>query len=185
MTTAILPAFEYAATDKARDGTFVRIRAIRPDDGERLIEAFRHLTPESIRARWHASKPLPTAGEIAAEIECDPERHVALVATVWIEGSERIVGLASYFVDQWTEPRRAEIAFAVLDAWQGRGIGTLLFAHLARVARRAGVDELYAEVLVSNHRMLRVFRTSGLPAAIEWGVPEARVRIRLSRSCAA
>ena len=181
MTTTAPLAFEYAASDKARDGTFVRIRAIRPDDGERLVASFRQLSPESIRARWHASKADLTAGEIAAEIDCDPEAHVALVATVWIEGSERIVGMASYFVDQWTEPRRAEIAFAVLDAWQGRGIGTLLFAHLSRVALRAGVDELYGEVLTSNRRMLRVFQHSGLPTAIEWGVPEARARIRLSR----
>jgi GNAT superfamily N-acetyltransferase len=181
MTTAILPSFEYAATDKARDGTFIRIRTIRPDDRDRLIETFRQLSPESIRARWHGAKSALAAGEIAAETDIDPEAHVGLVATVWIDGRERIVGLASYFVDPWTEPRRAEIAFTVLDAWQERGIGTLLFAHLARIARGAGVDELYAEVLSSNHRMLRIIRRSALKAAVDWSGPDVLARVDLGR----
>jgi GNAT superfamily N-acetyltransferase len=181
MDTAAPPAFDYAATDKARDGTFVRIRSIRPDDRNELVETFRQLSPESIRARWHGAKAALAAGDIAAETDLDPDTHVGLVATVWIEGRERIVGLASYFVDPWTEPRRAEIAFTVLDAWQGRGIGTLLFAHLARIARRAGVDELYAEVLSSNHRMLRIIRRSAWKAEVDWSGPDILARVDLGR----
>ena len=88
MTTAAPPRFDYVALDKARDGTFLRIRAIRPDDRERLSEVFRRLSPESLRARWHGAKLGITAGEIVSEIELDPEVHVGLVATVWIEGRE-------------------------------------------------------------------------------------------------
>ncbi len=113
----------YTAADKTRDGTFVRIRAIRPDDSGRLESRL-------------------TAGGIVEEIDIDPAVHVGLAATVWIEGEERIVGLASYFVDPWSEPRRAEVAFVVLDEWQGRGIGSLLFAHLAEIALRLGIDVL-------------------------------------------
>ena len=68
----------------------------------------------------------------------DPNVYVDLVATVWIEGSERNVGRASLFVDTWHEPGRAELK--VLDAWQGRGIDSLLFAHLVRVARKCEID---------------------------------------------
>lgn len=136
----------YTAHDKSRDGTFIRVRAIRADDPERLIESF---------------------PQLAAETGIDPAVHVGLVATVWIEGSERIVGLAGYSVDPWTEPRRAEAAFEVLDEWQGRGIGTILLAHLARVARGAGVDVLYGTVQDPNPRMMRLFEGSGLPLTVE------------------
>jgi GNAT superfamily N-acetyltransferase len=112
----------FVVRDKSRDGTFVRIRAVGPDDRERLIEGF---------AR---------AGEIATETAVDPDVHVALVATVWIDGGERIVGLASFSVDPWSEPRRAGVAVTVLDAWRGRGIGSLLTAHLVRIARACGVS---------------------------------------------
>lgn len=169
----------YAAHDKSRDGTFVRIRATRPDDRERLTEAFTRLSSDSIRARWHGMKSAMTAGEIAAETAIDPDVHMGLVATVWIGGSERIVGLASCFVDPWSEPRRAETAFTVLDEWQGRGIATLLFGHLVRLARRAGVDVLYAIVRESNRRVQRLFEASGLPLTIEREGPEVRVRLEL------
>jgi GNAT superfamily N-acetyltransferase len=170
----------YSARDKSRDGTFVHVRAIRPDDAERLIECFTAMSPESIRARWHGMKSAMTAGEIVAATAVDPNDHVGLVATVWIDGGERIIGLASFFVDSWSEPRCAEVALTVLDAWQGRGIGSILFGHLARLAHRCGVEELTAEVLVPNTRMLRIFVKSGLPVEVERAGPEARVRLALA-----
>lgn len=179
MTTIAPRAFQYVAADKARDGTFLRIRAIGSEDRQGLVETFGGLSPDSIRGRWHGAKAAMTAGEIASELAIDPDVHVALVATVWIDGRERIVGLASYFVDPWTEPRRAEVAFTVIDEWQGRGIGTRLFAHLARIARGAGVDELYAEILPSNRAMQRILRASGYPADLDWSPSDVRARVRL------
>ena len=169
----------YSAADKTRDGTFVRVRAIRPEDRERLAESFTRLSTETIRSRCGGLESGPTAGEIAAEVVVDPDVHIGLLATVWIEGSERIVGLASSFVDRWSEPRRAETSLIVLDGWQGRGIGTLLFGHLARLARQCGVDELYALVLASNRRMLRIFERSGVPVEIEYDGAEAWVHLDL------
>jgi GNAT superfamily N-acetyltransferase len=167
----------YVLRDKTRDGTFVRIRAVRPDDRAGLIETFTRLSTDSIHARWHGARSAPTAGEIASEIDVDPDVHVGLVATVWIEGSERIVGLGSFFVDPWSEPRRAEVAVTVLDAWQGRGIGSLLFAHLVRIARSCGVDEVYAYVLESNTRMIRVFETAGFPLEVVRDGSQLRIRL--------
>ena len=151
----------YAATDKTRDGTFVRIRAIRPDDSGRLADIFTQLSTQTIRACWR-------------------DVHVGLLATVWIDGEERIVGLAGYFVDPWSEPRRAEVAFIVLDDWQDRGIGSLLFAHLARIALRLGVDVFYALVSASNGRMIRIFERSGFSGEVEYDGAEAWVTLDLT-----
>ncbi|UQE03000.1 GNAT family N-acetyltransferase [Bradyrhizobium japonicum] len=63
--------------------------------------------------------------------------------------------------------RRAEAAFVVIDAWQGRGVGGLLTRHLIAIAREAGLTELTAEVLPENAAMLRVFDKFGFkPATI-------------------
>ena len=113
-------------------------------------------------------------------IDIDPDVHVGLVATVWIAGEERIVGLASYFVDPWSEPRRAEVAFIVLDEWQSRGIGSLLFAHLARIALRLGIDVFYALVAASNRRMIRIFEGSGYSGEVEYHGAEAWVTLDLT-----
>jgi GNAT superfamily N-acetyltransferase len=63
-------------------------------------------------------------------------------------------------------PGKAEVAFTVVDRYQGRGIGASLVWHLAIVAREAGLDELIAEVLPENKSMLRLFQRSGLPVSV-------------------
>jgi L-amino acid N-acyltransferase YncA len=59
------------------------------------------------------------------------------------------------------KPGRAEMAFMVIDAWQGRGIGSILMRHLIKLARDGGLHELSAEVLSENAAMLKVFGKVG------------------------
>jgi ribosomal protein S18 acetylase RimI-like enzyme len=60
------------------------------------------------------------------------------------------------------QPGQAEVAFAIIDAYQGLGIGSALMRHLATLGREAGLRELIAEVLAENVLMLKVFERSGL-----------------------
>jgi GNAT superfamily N-acetyltransferase len=55
----------------------------------------------------------------------------------------------------------AEVAFAVLDEYQGRGIATVLLHHLARIARQNGIRRFAAFVMGDNTQMLEVFANSG------------------------
>jgi RimJ/RimL family protein N-acetyltransferase len=59
------------------------------------------------------------------------------------------------------QPGHAEIAFVVVDDYQGQGIGTILMRHLAALARDAGLKELIAEVLPENSAMLKLFKKFG------------------------
>jgi len=68
--------------------------------------------------------------------------HVALVVVAEEGGAPHIVGGGRYIV---VEPGRAEIAFALIDEYQGQGIGAALMRHLAAIARKAGLKELIAE----------------------------------------
>jgi len=61
---------------------------------------------------------------------------------------------------------RAEVAFEVADSLRGRGLGTLLMAHLTSAARDQGIARFYADVLPENRRMLEVFQEAGFPAEI-------------------
>ena len=86
----------------------------------------------------------------------------------WLRASRKqarevVVGGGRYIV---FEPGRAEMAFMVVDAWQGRGVGSRLMRHLVKIASEAGLKELTAEVLPENAAMLNVFRKFGFkPAA--------------------
>ena len=84
--------------------------------------------------------------------------HVALVVVTEENGRPEIIGGGRYVVLQ---PGKAEVAFAVVDEYQGQGIGAALMSHLAAIAREAGLKELVADVLPDNIPMLKVFEKSG------------------------
>ena len=154
-------ASEYAVEEILRDGGSILIRAIRPDDKELLLEHFRSLSADSVYLRFLGSKKELSPAELTRLTEVDFVRHVALAATLRVGDREKIIGVGRSIVSRDDAPHRAEVAFAVLDAHQGRGVGTLLLEHLARLARAAGVTEFEADTLGVNRKMLEVFARSG------------------------
>jgi len=148
----------FQAEDTLLDGRPVSIRAIRPDDKQALQDGFSHLRQESVYFRFFSAKRHLSAQELAYFTELDFVEHVGLVAQV---GNE-LVGIGRYVVlDE--APHAAEVAFTVADAFHGLGIATLLLAHLAEIARDAGLRELRATVMAENAKMLDVLEHAQLP----------------------
>lgn len=166
----------YSATETLRDGGSIEIRALKPADRDELLAAVRRMSDQSVYRRFFSPKQTFTDQEVAYYVNVDFVNHVALVAVLEEDGRSVIVGGTRYIV---SEPGRAEVAFAVDDAHQGQGIGALLMKHLAVIARRAGLKELFAEVLPTNIAMLKVFEKSRLSATTkrEQGVVQVTMRI--------
>ncbi len=152
---------DYRVDETLRDGGSICIRAIRPDDSQRLLAHFQALSPRSVHNRFFAMKKTLSEEELARFTDLDFIHHVGLVATLGERGDEPLVGVGRYIVLQDDSGGRAEVAFAVLDEHQGRGIGSLLLKHLARIACESGIKEFEAEVLSDNAQMLEVFADSG------------------------
>jgi acetyl coenzyme A synthetase (ADP forming)-like protein len=161
----------YAAEAILRDGSSIHIRAIQPDDKDRLVAHFARLSAQSVYFRFFSAKKRLTDEELARFTEVDFVRHAALVATLGQASEERIIGVGRYTVVDGPA-KRAELAFAVADEFQGRGVGTLLLEHLAPIARAHGITEFEADVLGENNRMLEVFAESGFKVkrSIEDGI---------------
>ena len=157
-------ARNYCVDEILRDGGSVRVRAVRPDDRERLIETVARLSEHSLYMRFFTAKRSLTEKELDFFTELDFVNHVGLAVTLREADNEQIIGIGRYIVGDgpWDRPR-AEAAFTVVDEHQGRGIGTLLLEHLAILARDRGVREFDADVLGENKAMLSVFLRSGLP----------------------
>lgn len=151
---------EYRVTEILRDGGRLEVRALKPQDRDGLLAAAGRSSGETLALRFFSPKRGFTEKEIAFYTNVDFVSHVALVAIVEQAGTPLIVGGGRYIVAQ---PGRAEIAFTVEDAHQGRGIASLLLRHLTKIARAAELTELFAEVLPDNAPMLKVFERSGLP----------------------
>lgn len=161
------PAYprELEADVVLRDGSTVRVRPVRPDDGPAIRSFLERLSPESIAFRFFGQPSLDWV--TAWSVNVDYSDRVALVVE---SGTPlTIIAHAAYIREN---EERAEVAFMVADAWQGKGISTLLLAHLAAVAERHGITTFTAEVLPANHRMIEVFRQSGFPVDIH-SAPDA------------
>lgn len=143
-----------------RDGTSVDIVAMLPGDAERLVRFHRTLSPETTHRRFFSVHPELSEQEVERFTHVD---HVDREALLAVHGGE-IVGVAR-FERRSPGGDVAEVAFVVADSWQGRGLGTLLFARLWAAAQECGIGRLTADVLGYNAAMLTVFRHAGLAVA--------------------
>ncbi len=148
----------YSAREQLRDGRPIEIRALRPTDEAGMLDAINNTNAESLRRRFFVTKRAFSDKELAFFINVDFVKHVALVAEIEENGRHSIIGGGRYIV---THPGEAEVAFVVIDAYQGQGIGTLLMRHLALIARAGGLRELAADVLPENAPMRKVFSKFG------------------------
>lgn len=172
----------YRAEERLRSGQAVVIRAIRPDDRERIRAAFHGLAAESIYTRLFTCKNELSEADLDRLTAIDFESEVALVAVR--DGAEGgiIIGSGRFFA--FTAPegrRRAEVAFLVEEDYQGQGVAGVILRHLAAIARDQGLAGFDAEVLPRNKAMLRVFARSGLPMERTSQGDVVQVRLSLDR----
>ncbi|MDR7036159.1 GNAT superfamily N-acetyltransferase [Methylobacterium sp. BE186] len=150
----------YSALERLRDGGLLEIRALRPEDRDGLLWAIDHASEQSLYRRFFGARRHFSDTEVAVFLNVDFENQVALVAVADEAGEARIAGGGRYVV---TRPGQAEVAFTVIDAFQGRGVGAVLMRHVIAIARRRGLGELIAEVLPDNAPMLKLFERCDLP----------------------
>ena len=142
-----------------RDGTRVTLRPVRPTDEALMKEMFYSCSEQSIYNRYFGYvKAMPHA-KLQRVVNVDFEEEVTVVATVEEGGEERMVASAGYILDRASN--MADLAFLVRDDFQGRGVGSFLFEHLARIARERGVAGFTADVFAHNRSMLHIFHKSG------------------------
>jgi len=145
------------ATVVLRDGSTVTVRKIRPEDEADLARFFSHLSLESRVFRFFAAiANFDSSAKRMVDVD-----YISRYGILALAGpSPGIVGHAMYVT---IEPGKAELALAVADAFQGRGLGTILLGQLAEAASSSGIQVLEAVVRPENHRMLEVLRDSGFP----------------------
>jgi GNAT superfamily N-acetyltransferase len=148
----------YSAPEQLRDGRPVEIRALRPDDQADMLAAIDRTGAQSLQRRFFATKRGFSEKEKAFFMDIDFVNHVALVAEIDEDAGRAIIGGGRYIV---TAPGEAEVAFVVVDAYQGKGIGALLTRHLVGLARAAGLKQLAADVLPENMAMRKVLGKFG------------------------
>jgi acetyl coenzyme A synthetase (ADP forming)-like protein len=160
-----------------RDGTAALVQVARPADQEALRDFFANLGPAS---RWQRffSVGLPS-GELITSL-CDnsnPASALTLLVIRAQEGQSHIIAAGSYLAKS---PQTAEVSLAVDDAYQGKGLGTLLLECLALLAVRHGFTRFWAVTQAGNLAMREVFKESGFAVSEQPGGNEIEVDLLLA-----
>ncbi len=147
-----------------RDGGTAHIRPIGPDDAGRLVDFYEQVSDESKYYRFFAPYPRLSDRDVHRFTHHDYDDRVGLAATI---GDEFIATVRYDRTDEAGRSAsgrtgtRAEVAFLVQDAHQGRGVASALLEHIAAVARERGILHFTAEVLPANRKMVKVFTDAG------------------------
>ena len=145
-----------------RDGTTATLRPVEPADASLLRAFVENVSKEARLRRFFGDVPVEVASAHLLESH-PPERLALLVLT----GEEPRVIAHGEYIRNAPDSDAAEVAFLVDDAYQGRGVGSLLLERLALVAARHGVRSFYAPTEAGNRAMRGLFRSSGFPVREE------------------
>jgi RimJ/RimL family protein N-acetyltransferase len=146
------------------DGATVLVRPIAPGDAPALLRGLEHLSPRS-RYRRFLGTPRIGPEELRYLTDVDHRDHEALGAADPATGDG--VGVARYIREPGTD--RAEVAVTIEDAWQGRGLGTVLLLRLAERARAVGIRRFTGLILAENAPMRALMAKLGKPESEDIG----------------
>jgi RimJ/RimL family protein N-acetyltransferase len=163
--------------------TILAVRPIEATDRAALAAAFARLSPESRTRRFLGPKPKLSARELTDLTDVDHVTHDALVA---LDGEGQIIAVARYGAEAATSCEAAEVAVAVVDSWQGRGIGSALAARIVAHAQDNGFTRLTASTFWENQPARALLARLGFrPVGGDGGVVDYRLELPATRPRAA
>lgn len=145
-------------TFRALRGERITVRPIRPQDADSLQAFMRGLSMETRRNRFHGALGELSPARLKQLIRTDRPCEIALLA---FPDAEETHVIAEAILAKMPNSHRCEIAMSVADAWQGKGVGTLLLRHLECRARTLGARFLFGNVLRTNTAMKCLARKEG------------------------
>jgi GNAT superfamily N-acetyltransferase len=155
---------EYREIVRLSDNTQVTLRLVVPADKLLLARGMDNFSAESRYRRFLASKKALTAAELQYLTEVDGVHHFAIGA---LRGPNDGVGVAR-FVCFGENRDIAEPAVAVIDSYQNKGLGKILFTRLMAAARERGIQRFHGIILASNQPMKHLLHSVGQRICFEY-----------------
>jgi len=168
---------KYSTPWQLSDGTKVLLRAIRPEDEPAEHEMLSSLSKESSRTRFFSAIKDISHEWLILFCNIDYDRHMAIVAEMEENGKKSMIGVARLIMN--SDLTSGELAVLVQDRFQGKGLGKKFIEVLIEIAREKGLEDIRAEVLADNERMLKVFRRLGFTTQwVPGGTSEAVLKLK-------
>jgi len=152
-----------------KNGLQVRFRAIKPSDEDEMRHLFYRFSDEAVYYRYFTSIKAMPHTKMQEYVNINYGDVMSIVGLIYEPGQGTMIAEARYV----KEPSRAwaDVAFVVDEAFSGNGIATYLYQMLMRIAKERGIQGFTADVLSTNHGMMKVFEKGGIvKAKLEYGV---------------
>jgi acyl-CoA hydrolase/RimJ/RimL family protein N-acetyltransferase len=141
-------------------GLAILLRPVKISDEPLLKDFFYSLSDVSLYRRFiSARKDIPHA-RLQDFTVIDYSRQMEIVAVIEKDEAEEIIGAGQYKIDEGNHT--GDVAFAIRDEYQDKGVGTELTSYLTYIGKKRGLLGFTATVLADNARMLHVFSKMGL-----------------------
>ncbi len=168
---------KYITPWQLSEGTEVLLRPIRPEDEPAEHEMLSSLSEETLRTRFFSTIKDISHEWLILFCNIDYDRHMAIVAEVRENRKKKMIGVARLIMNP--ELTSGELAVLVHDRFQGKGLGYKFVEVLIGIAREKGIEDIRAEVLTENERMLKILRRLGFTT--QWlpgGTSEAVLKLK-------
>jgi len=164
-----------------KDGSRILLRPIRQDDTERWLAFFQRQSQQTKYFRFQRDPGKMGPEDAQRFCTVDYKNTFALVGEVQREQRREIIAIGRYY--RLPNKRSARVAFAIEDAYHGKGIGTRLIEWLANAARDNGIAFFEGDVLAENERMMSVLKDYGfhIDSELRGGVYHVTIPIARSR----
>jgi RimJ/RimL family protein N-acetyltransferase len=149
------------ARKTTKTGLPLLLRPVKISDEPSLKDFFYSLSDQSMYRRFMTPRRDMPHERLQEFVAIDYTREMVILACLDEGARSPVAGLAEYYVEE--DGLTANVAFAVTDRFQNKGVGTELLAHLTQIARKQGLHGFTAEVLRENEAMLRVFEKMKFP----------------------
>lgn len=170
---------EYLETYRTtKKGIEIFLRPVKISDEPLLKDFFYSLSDNSRYRRFLSSRREMPHDFLQKFVVIDYTKQMAILAIIQKGEKEDIVGVGRYAISE--EIHTADLAFAVKDDYQNKGIGAELFSFLTYVAKKKGLLGFTALVLLENAPMLHLIRKMGfdIEEKMDDGVYELKMIFR-------
>lgn len=149
---------EFETKRKLRDGTEVILRSIKPEDEMLWLEMFSNFSEKSVWNRFfNVIRETPHEVRVRyCDINYDNE--IAIVAELQ-EIEKKMLGVVRFTVD--ADGKSGELAFIVVDRWQGQGLGTMMTEHMVNICRDKKIETIYSFMLPNNYDGIKFLKKMG------------------------
>ncbi|MGQ9841933.1 MAG: GNAT family N-acetyltransferase [Spirochaetota bacterium] len=142
-----------------KTGIKLKLRPVKISDEELLKDFFYSLSDQSLYRRFISTRKDMPHERLQEMVVIDYTKEIVILAVIEQNEKEVVVGVGQYGIQEFQH--WAEVAFAVRDDYQYKGIGQVLLSFLTQIAKRNGLLGFTAEVLVENKPMLHLFEKMG------------------------